>query len=135
MAARKRPCTSMTTRSSTQAHQETPKLDVESKSESQSGSKNPPQSNQHSAEWTNQVLLKILKLRVVRRAVEDAEAGQSNRTATAQAMSQPLSSQENNSQPNKAEDDIDPTTRRSNFHQTNKEFDRQDYSGRGLWSQ
>ncbi|KAI7951581.1 hypothetical protein MJO28_007265 [Puccinia striiformis f. sp. tritici] len=68
----------------------------------------PPQSNQHSAEWTNQVLLKILKLRVVRRAVEDAEAGQSNRTATAQAMSQPLSSQENNSQPNKAEDDIDP---------------------------
>ncbi|KNE92680.1 hypothetical protein PSTG_13893 [Puccinia striiformis f. sp. tritici PST-78] len=32
----------------------------------------------------------------------------SNRTATAQAMSQPLSSQKNNSQPNEAEDDIDP---------------------------
>ncbi|KAH9467577.1 hypothetical protein Pst134EA_011217 [Puccinia striiformis f. sp. tritici] len=32
----------------------------------------------------------------------------SNRTATAQAMSQPLSSQKNNSQPNKAKDDIDP---------------------------
>ncbi|KAI7953440.1 hypothetical protein MJO28_005987 [Puccinia striiformis f. sp. tritici] len=32
----------------------------------------------------------------------------SNRTATAQAMSQPLSSQKNNSQPNEAKDDIDP---------------------------
>ncbi|POW21456.1 hypothetical protein PSHT_02393 [Puccinia striiformis] len=36
------------------------------------------------------------------------QSKKSNRTATAQAMSQPLSSQKNNSQPNEAEDDIDP---------------------------
>ncbi|KAI9630286.1 hypothetical protein KEM48_014010 [Puccinia striiformis f. sp. tritici PST-130] len=59
------------------------------------GPENPPRSNQHSAEWTNQVLLKILKLKT-------------NRTATEQALSQPLSSLENNSRPNEAKEAVDP---------------------------
>ncbi|POW18075.1 hypothetical protein PSHT_06161 [Puccinia striiformis] len=72
------------------------------------GPENPPRSNQHSAEWTNQVLLKILKLKVVRRAVQDAEAGQSDLKRPIQAMSQPLSSLENNSRPNEAKEAVDP---------------------------